>query len=236
MTLTNSDGTKATPTVPTQKQAPITFAQAQQAAFNVEGVPAYDNIFVIVEENKSTDVILGNPRAANINYILNNYNQLKTYYSTGNPSEPNYTALGGGDDFGITDDNWFGCGAVPGSPYEIKDVAFAGGAASDGQTMPAQGKLPPANSQSRSHYSAADPTCGDNPTGGTVHNIPGSNLFTAMSKAGLTIRTYSESMNPGQDVRADSILDNAVTATYDSSKLKGATSLDGSAPPTRRFS
>ena len=232
VTLTNRDGSKATPTGPTQKQAPITFAQAQQAAFNVEGVPAYDNIFVIVEENKSTDVILGNPRAANINYILNNYNQLKTYYSTGNPSEPNYTALGGGDDFGITDDNWFGCGAVAGTPFEITDVPFAGGTASDGQTMPAQGKLPPATSQSRSHYSAADATCGDNPTGGTVHNIPGSNLFTAMSKAGLTIRTYSESMNPGQDVRSDSIVDNNVTATYDSSKLKGATRLDGSAPPT----
>ena len=64
VTLTNTDGSKATPTVPTQKQAPITFAQAQQAAFNVEGVPAYDNIFIIVEENKSTDVIVGNPRAA----------------------------------------------------------------------------------------------------------------------------------------------------------------------------
>ncbi len=230
VTLTNTDGTKATPTGPMQKQAPITFAQAQQAAFNVEGVPAYDNIFVIVEENKSTDVIVGNPRAANINYILNNYNQLKTYYSTGNPSEPNYTALGGGDDFGITDDNWFGCGAV--APYDIKDVAFAGGTASDGQTMPAQDKLPPANSNARSHYQPTDLTCGDAPTGGTVHNVPGSNLFTAMSKAGLTIRTYSESMNPGQDVRADSILDNKVTATYDSSKLKGATRLDGSAPPT----
>ncbi|MDH6166462.1 hypothetical protein M2282_001609 [Variovorax boronicumulans] len=230
VTLTNRDGTQATPTVPTQKQAPITFAQAQQAAFNVEGVPAYDNIFVIVEENKSTDVILGNPRAANINYILNNYNQLKTYYSTGNPSEPNYTALGGGDDFGIHDDNWFGCGAV--APYDIKDVEFAGGTASDGQTMPAQGKLPPANKINRSGYVPADTTCGDNPTGGTVHNVPGGNLFTAMSKAGLTIRTYSESMNPGQDVRSDSVVDNAVTATYDSSKLNGATRLDGSAPPT----
>lgn len=230
VTLTNRDGTQATPTGPTQKQAPITFAQAQQAAFNVEGVPAYDNIFVIVEENKSTDVIVGNPRAANINYILNNYNQLKTYYSTGNPSEPNYTALGGGDDFGIHDDNWFGCGAV--APYDIKDVAFAGGTASDGQVMPAQGTLPPANGNARSQYKPADPICGDNPTGGTVHNIPGSNLFTAMSKAGLTIRTYSESMNPGQDVRADSIVDNNVTATYDSSKLKGATRLDGSTPPT----
>jgi len=231
VTLTNRDGSQATPTLPSQKQAPITFAQAQQAAFNVEGVPAYDNIFIIVEENKSTDVIVGNPRAANINYILNNYNQLKTYYSTGNPSEPNYTALGGGDDFGIHDDNWFGCGAA--APYDIKDVAFAGGTASDGQVMPTQGALPPANSKARSGYSDPnDLICGDHPTGGTVHNVPGSNLFTAMSKAGLTIRTYSESMNPGQDVRADSILDNSVTATYDSSKLKGATNLDGSAPPT----
>lgn len=227
--LTNKDGTKATPTGPTQKQAPITFAQAQQAAFNVEGVPAYDNIFVIIEENKSTDVIVGNPRAANINYILNNYNQLKTYYSTGNPSEPNYTALGGGDDFGIHDDNWFGCGAV--APYDIKDVAFAGGTASDGQTMPSQGKVPPANKVNRSGFVVGDATCGDTPTGGTVHNVPGDNLFTLMSKTGRTIRTYSESMNPGQDVRSDSVVDANVTATYDSTKLQGATNLDGSPTP-----
>jgi len=231
VTLTNQDGTKATPTGPTQKQAPITFAQAQQAAFNVEGVPAYDNIFVIIEENKSTDVIVDNPRAANINYILKNYNQLKTYYSTGNPSEPNYTALGGGDDFGIHDDNWFGCGAAIGSPYEVKDVPFAGGTASDGQIMPAQDKLPPEDSKTRAGYKKDDLVCGNSPTGGTVHNIPGENLFTAMSKAGLTIRTYSESMNPGQDVRADSVLDGNVTATYDSSKLKDATNLDGSPAP-----
>ncbi|MDM0088040.1 MULTISPECIES: phosphoesterase [unclassified Variovorax] len=231
VTLTNRDGSNATPSVPTQKQAPITFAQAQQAAFNVEGVPAYDNIFVVIEENKSTDVIVGNSRAVNINYILNKYNQLSTYYSTGNPSEPNYTALGGGDDFGITDDNWFGCGAVAGTPYAVTDVAFTGGTASDGQPLPAQGKLPPATSASRAGYSAASTTCGDNPTGGTVHNIPGDNLFTLMSKTGRTIRTYSESMNPGQDVRADSIADPAITATYDATnRLNGFTNLDGSTP------
>ena len=231
VTLTNRDGSNATASVPTQKQAPITFAQAQQAAFNVEGVPAYDNIFVVIEENKSTDVIVGNSRAVNINYILNKYNQLSTYYSTGNPSEPNYTALGGGDDFGITDDNWFGCGAVAGTPYAVTDVAFTGGTASDGQPLPAQGKLPPATSASRAGYSAASTTCGDNPTGGTVHNIPGDNLFTLMSKTGRTIRTYSESMNPGQDVRADSIADPAITATYDATnRLNGFTNLDGSTP------
>jgi len=229
VTLTNSDGTKATPSAPTQKQAAITFAEAQQAAFNVEGVPAYDNIFVIIEENKSTDAIVGNPRAVNINHILNNYNQLSTYYSTGNPSEPNYTALGGGDDFGIHDDNWFGCGAV--APYDIKDVAFAGGTASDGQPLPAQGDRPPTNT--RAGWSGtAGATCSDTPTGGTVHNVPGDNLFTLMSRTGRTIRTYSESMNPGQDVRGDSIADAGVTATYDTSRLKGVTNLDGSAIPT----
>ncbi|MDB5829668.1 MAG: phosphoesterase [Variovorax sp.] len=229
VTLTNKDGSKATPTVPTQEQAPITFAQAQQAAFNVEGVPAYDNIFVIIEENKSTDVIVGNSRAVNINAILNKYNQLSTYYSTGNPSEPNYTALGGGDDFGITDDNWIGCGAV--GPYALTDVAFAGGTASDGQPLPVQNRLPPANSASRAGYSTTGgAACSDTPTGGTVHNVPGANLFTLMSRTGRTIRTYSESMNPGQDVRSDSIADSSVTATYDTSRLGGATNLDGSTP------
>lgn len=231
VTISNKDGTQVTPSVPTQKQAPITFAQAQQAAFNVEGVPAYDNIFVVIEENKSTDVIVGNSRAVNINYILNKYNQLGTYYSTGNPSEPNYTALGGGDDFGIVDDNWFGCGAVAGTPYAVTDVAFAGGTASDGQPLPKQDKLPPAGSATRAGYSSGSVTCGDNVTSGTVHNIPGDNLFSLMSKTGRTIRTYSESMNPGQDVRADSVADTTVTATYDAgSRLNGFTNLDGSTP------
>ena len=62
-----------------------------------------------------------------------------------------------------------------------------------------------------------------------MHNIPGDNLFTLMSKTGRTIRTYSESMNPGQDVRADSIADAKVAATYDATKL-GVTNLDGSTP------
>ena len=90
-------GITAGETVPADTRPAITFAQAQQAAFNIEGVPAYDNIFVIVEENKSTDAILGNTTyAPYINQLLTKYDQLTTYYATGNPSEPNYTAVGGG--------------------------------------------------------------------------------------------------------------------------------------------
>jgi hypothetical protein len=202
-------------TVPADTRQTITYAQAQQAAFNIEGIPAYDHLFIIMEENKSTDAIVGNTRAPAMNKLLSTYNQLATYYSTGNPSEPNYTALGGADDYGITDDNWFGCGST--GANAPTDVAFPGGVASDGQILPATGKLPPADSQHLAGFSnTAGAACSLTPTAGStaVHNLPGDNLFTLLSKAGLTVRTYNESMNPGQDARGDSIADAAVKGTY----------------------
>lgn len=219
---------KITPgeTIPADTRSAITFAQSQQAAFNVEGVPAYDNIFIIVEENKSTDAIVGNPRAPVMNKLLTTYNQLTTYYSTGNPSEPNYTAIGGADDWGITDDNWFGCGAT--GANAPKDVAFAGGTASDGQPLPAATAIPTQNSTYLAGFTTAAGNCSFPSTGGTNHNPSGDNLFTLISKAGLTIRTYSESMNPGQDVRADSQAQN-VSEAYSGTDIDGTTVTDSKA-------
>ena len=234
--LTGVSGITPGESIPADTRTAITFAQSQQAAFNIEGVPAYDNIFIIMEENKSTDAILGNSRAPFVNQLLTKYNQLTTYYSTGNPSEPNYTALGGADDWGITDDNWFGCGAV--GANAVTDVAFPGGTASDSALLPATGTIPAAafypqlatagytysvtpvggspttktvaytDAQLNAGFSTtAGASCSTSPnpaSPGTSHNAPGDNLFTLISKAGLTVRTYSESMNPGLDPRADS--------------------------------
>jgi hypothetical protein len=84
-----------------------TMKQADQAAMNLEGIPRYDNLFIIMLENKATSSIKNSRFAPKINAYLNAGNQLTSYYSTGNPSEPNYTALAAADDFGITDDaNW----------------------------------------------------------------------------------------------------------------------------------
>jgi hypothetical protein len=228
--LSKLSGITAGETIPADTRAPITFAQSQQAAFNIEGVPAYDNIFIIMEENKSTDAILGNTTyAPYINQLLNKYNQLTTYYSTGNPSEPNYSALGGADDFGITDDSWFGCGAS--GANAPKDVAFAGGTASDGQPLPATGALPPLDSAHLSGFSTtAGAACSTSPTTGTNHNLQGDNLFTLIAKAGLTIRSYSESMNPGQDVRADSVAQN-VSEAYSGTDVDGTTVTDSKPYP-----
>jgi len=79
----------------------ITMKEAEQAAMNLEGIPRYDHIFIVMLENKATLSIRNSAYAPKINSYLNAGNQFTSYFATGNPSEPNYTALGGADDFGI---------------------------------------------------------------------------------------------------------------------------------------
>jgi len=184
--------TAATATTP-DTRAPITFHQAEQAAFNVEGIPRYDNIFIVMLENKSTQAMLGSAYAPKINGYLHAGNWVASYYATGNPSEPNYTALGGADDFGIVDDSQWNCDAT--GPNAPQDLPL------------------PTNTQPGLASSPFTATCTQNKAN---HNITGKpNLFTAITSAGMNWRTYSESMNPGQDFRTDSVADNAVTALDD---------------------
>lgn len=183
--------TAATAATADTRQA-ITFQQAQQAAMNIEGIPRYDHIFIVMLENKGTQTILGSPYAPNINKYLQAGNQFTSYFATGNPSEPNYTALGGGDDWGITDDSQWNCGAAGASA--VQDLPM------------------PDSSQPGLQSSPFAASCAISGTQ-AVHNIVGKpNIFNALSGNGMQWRTYSESMNPGQDVRTDSVADPAVTA------------------------
>jgi len=185
-------GLNVTATTATAKESrkAITFQQSQQAAFEIEGIPRYDEIFVVMLENKGTNKILNSPFAPKINAYLKQGNQFTSYYATGNPSEPNYTALGGADDFGITDDSQWNCDAT---------------GANAPTDLPLPDKTQPGLASSP--FSA---TCTQ--TAAVNHNITAPNLFNALTAQGLTWRTYSESMNPGQDFRIDSVTDNAVLA------------------------
>ncbi|MDB5988777.1 MAG: hypothetical protein JWQ10_180 [Herbaspirillum sp.] len=183
--------TAATTNTAADPRTPITFLQSQQAAFNLEGIPRYDNIFIVMLENKATSSILNSPFAPKINAYLAAGNQLTNYYATGNPSEPNYTALGGADDFGISDDSQWNCDAT--GPNAVQDLP------EPDNTQPGLAKSP---------FAA---TCTQ--AKAVSHNIVGKpNLFNALTSAGLAWRTYSESMNPGQDFRTDSVGDPAVVA------------------------
>jgi PKD domain len=189
--LTGLPGVTPATATTSDTRTPITFAQAEQAAFNVEEIPRYDSIFVVMLENKSTQAMLGSAFAPKMNALLAAGNNFASYYATGNPSEPNYTALGAGDDFGITDDSQWNCDATGANAPEDLPVPD--------KTQPGLAKSP---------FTA---TCTQSV--GVNHNIKGRpNLFTSMSAAGMTWRTYSESMNPGQDFRTDSVTDSAVVA------------------------
>ena len=191
-----------------QATTPIAMPEAVQVALNgIEGIPRYDHLFVIMLENKATSSIKGSPYAPNINAYLNAGNQFTSYFATGNPSEPNYTALGGADDWGITDDNQWNCGAT--GANAVQDLPV------------------PSNTVPGLANSPTTATCAQS----TNHNIVGRpNMFNALTTAGLSWRTYSQSMNPGQDFRSDSIADPAVTAAdnvYPAGTIAGVTTQVG---------
>jgi hypothetical protein len=90
-----------------------------------EGVPRYQHIVVIVEENKDYDQILDPAQAPQIAGLAAQYGNATRFYAEVHPSEANYVALLGGDTFGIHDDDAYYCKAGSTQP-------FCGGAAADG--------------------------------------------------------------------------------------------------------
>jgi phosphoesterase family protein len=180
--------------------SPLTMKQAHQAVMNLESIPRYDHIFVIMLENKQTSTIKGSVFAPNINKYLNDNNQFTSYYATGNPSEPNRLAEGAGDDFGITDDSAFNC--IP-----------AGTAAVNG---PEDLPLP-----------AGLAAC-TNATNHNIKSKP--NLFNAISANGMTWRMYNETQIPGRDWRQDSPSSTTIVAPdhlYPASSPVGAIGTPG---------
>jgi hypothetical protein len=87
---------------------------AARPAPALEGVPHFAHVFVIVEENKDYDQIVGGADAPTISRLAREYGDATRFFGEVHPSEANYLALLGGDTFGIHDDDpWF---CKPGSP------------------------------------------------------------------------------------------------------------------------
>ena len=82
----------------------------------LEGVPRFDHVVVIVEENKEYDQIVGGVEAPNIARLARTYGDATHFYGEVHPSEANYVALLGGDTFGIHDDDPFYCKPASADP------------------------------------------------------------------------------------------------------------------------
>lgn len=71
--------------------------------------PQYDHVFLIIMENEGFKQIIGNQDAPILNALAIDYGLATNYSGVGDPSEPNYVGMLGGDTFGITTDDpyWF---------------------------------------------------------------------------------------------------------------------------------
>jgi hypothetical protein len=72
-------------------------------------VPRYKYVFVIVEENKAYEQIVGSADAPTISQLARTYGNATQFFAETHPSEPNYVALVGGYTYGIRDDDAFYC-------------------------------------------------------------------------------------------------------------------------------
>jgi len=71
--------------------------------------PQYDHVFLLVMESEPKGAIIGNANAPILNALANDYGLATNYSGVGDPSEPNYVAMLGGDTFDLSTDDpyWF---------------------------------------------------------------------------------------------------------------------------------
>jgi hypothetical protein len=105
----------------------VAIPAAEEWAFNLEGMPRYDYVFVIFEENESQSSVLNNSKAPFINSVTSSGGLFYNYYTTGDPSEPNYLAQGGADDWGQTSDEGLPYPAVTGVKANLWNAMDAAG-------------------------------------------------------------------------------------------------------------
>ncbi len=154
----------------------VAIPAAQQWAFNLEGMPQYDYVFVIIEENESQSTVMNTTTLPFMNNFLKTGNLMYNYFSTGDPSEPNYLALGGADDWGQTNDEALPYPAVTGVRANLWNSIDAAGLSwhvYEGSLLPS-----PAGSQANPGASSWNASTGglwfDNPAESSIVGKDGS--------------------------------------------------------------
>src|SRR4051812_50163202 len=67
-------------------------------------LPRPDHVVVVIEENRSHQAIIGDPRAAYLNSLAAQGASFTDYHAVTHPSQPNYLALFSGSTQGFIDD------------------------------------------------------------------------------------------------------------------------------------
>jgi fibronectin type 3 domain-containing protein len=79
----------------------------------LSGVPHFDHIVVVIEENKSPTDVIGSNEAPYINSLAQTGAYLSQSYGTDRPSQPNYIALFSGSNQGVSSNSDVNLGNIP---------------------------------------------------------------------------------------------------------------------------
>jgi hypothetical protein len=79
------------------------------STLQAQSIPRYDHVILLVMESEGFSAIIGNNNAPILNALAQDYGLATNYSGVGDPSEPNYVAMLGGDTFGLNSDDpyWF---------------------------------------------------------------------------------------------------------------------------------
>jgi phospholipase C len=98
----SSSGPVATPTPPAATSAST---PAGSSAATATGVPAFDHVVVLIEENRSATQVIGSADAPYLTSLARGGATMTQSYAETHPSQPNYLALFSGSTQGITSDS-----------------------------------------------------------------------------------------------------------------------------------
>lgn len=165
------------------------------------GVPHLDHVWVIMMENHGYGQVAGNPNLPYINDMIGLANTATNYFAVAHPSLTNYLEVVGGSNFGVLSDNnpdWHDFSCTP-------NLA-SGTANTDSPASPAI--CPIWGTGTDAATVAVDTTNettgapGLNNIDGTMSipaaaNISGKTIADQLAEAGLTWKSYQESLPPG---------------------------------------
>jgi hypothetical protein len=181
------------------------------------GIPQLDHVFVIMMENHSYDQIIGNPSSPFMNSYAKRVNTANNYYAIAHPSLTNYLEVVGGSNFGVLNDNspdWHNASCQTnlalGTP-SLDNGSF-------GNICPIQGTgtdaatpvIDTSNETTPPSITAVTEIDGKMSIPAAT-NIVGKTIADQLVQAGMTWKTYQESVSPtGADLVnfADGYYDN----------------------------
>src|SRR5579883_2750484 len=167
-----------------------------------KGVPHLDHVWVIMMENHGYNQIIGNSDAPFANDYINHANYATNYFAVAHPSLTNYLEVAGGSNFGVLNDNspdWgnhactnnlaLGTPALDNSNFG--DVCPIYGEGTDAATP----VIDTSNETTPPSVTAVTEIDGKMSIP-AAKNISGKSIADQLVAAGLTWKTYQESLPP----------------------------------------